>query len=50
MAYGIMAAVFQYIQESQHIAFDVCKRVFDGIAYACLTSEVDHGIEMFCGE
>lgn len=43
-----MAAGFQYVAESNHIRLDVGVGVLDGIAHACLGSEVDHylGLEV----
>ena len=41
----MVAAAFQYMQKTRHIAVDVGLRMFEAITYSGLCSQVDYRIE-----
>ena len=42
----MVAAAFQYMQKTRHIAVDVGLRMFEAITYSGLCSQVDYRIEV----
>ena len=50
MLHRMAAAALQQIDEAVHVAFHVGKGIFQGVAHACLTGQVDGDVERAFGK